>query len=355
MTRRLVRYVENAVLRRTAADLADETGLSERQVADIAKDLAGRLRSLKFAPDVVAMDGIWCSHKRRFQVLTNGRTGHPLGVFEGLDAETACRELSKILDARAVRVFVTDMAPENIAVGRTLPNAIHVADKWHVIERCNKAVRQVVKDEADELKMIGRVAEARELRDLGRRIAGQRTPADPELAQFSFDLEKLPNPISRFPRIVAAHRARWQLIHFYQSADRATGMERLSEFRRRAGMEAIAGRMESAMRYIGDHENHVLSYFDVLETMKDGTIWAATTNHAERKNADLKAIWHQSRGFGQSDQFWLKAMFHPYQLDRHLVECGACGRIEGPYGPQEAINRASQPATLPQDIRCSTC
>jgi transposase len=356
MTRRLIRYVENSILRRTAADVADETGLSERQVADIAKDFSTRIRSLQFeTPDVVAMDGIWCSYARRFQIVTNGRTGQPLGIFEGLDAATAEQHLPTIIDPRAVRVFVTDMASENLSIGKTFPGAIHIADKWHVIERCNKAVRLVVGDEVAGLEKRGMKKRAAGLRELRARISGHRTAVEAKDPQFAFDLEKPPNPISRHARIVAAHRARWQLIEFYRSPSRIVAAERLAEFRQRATVDTIHERMADAVKYIDNHAHEILNYFDVLETLEDGTVWAATTNHAERKNSDLKRLWHQSRGFGQSDQFWLKGMFHSYHLGRHIIECGKCGRFEGPFGHQEVMDRASMPAMLVQDVRCSTC
>ena len=355
MTRRLVRYVENAILRRTASDIAMETGLSADQIGAIGAALATRLKSVRFpTPDVLALDGIACSRTNKFQVATDARTGRMLAIFRGLDADTSVRTLPTLLDLTKVKVLVTDMAAENIAIGGAMRGVLHVADKWHIVEKCNAAVRGVVADVAARLKAHGKVEDAKKLEAIKGTIGGKRSPAERRTAQFEFDLEQAPNAISQHKPIVAAYEARWQLMKFYASEDRQTAIERLATFRTRAAHSAITKRMAPVVGHINGHEAFVLNYFDSLEKRPDGSAWGPTTSLAERKNSDLKALWRASRGAGD-DQFWLKAMFHPYHLDRHIVECGLCGTFDGPFQPGEVMERASRAAMLPQDMRCSRC
>jgi transposase len=355
MTRRLVRYVENAILRRTATDIAMETGLSADQVGAIGTALAIRLKFVRFpTPDVLALDGIACSQTHKFQVATDARTGRMLAIFRGLDADTAVRNLPTLLNLTKVKVLVTDMATENIAIGGAMRGVLHVADKWHIVEKCNAAVRGVVADVAIRLKARGRIEDAKKLEAIKGTIGGKRSPAERRTTQFEFDLEQAPNAISRYKPIVAAYEARWQLMQFYASGDRQSAMGQLDAFRTRAAHCAITKRMAPVVSHINGHEEFVLNYFDSLEKQPDGSVWGPTTSLAERKNSDLKALWRASRGAGD-DQFWLKAMFHPYHLDRHIVECGLCGTFDGPFQPGEVMERASRAAMLPQAMRCSRC
>ena len=303
MTRRLVRYVENAILRRTASDIAMETGLSTNQVAVIGAALAIRLKSVSFpTPDVLALDGIACSRTHKFQVASDARTDRIVAIFRGLDADTAARTLPEVLDLGKVRVLVTDMARENIAIGGAMRGVLHVADKWHVIEKCNAAVRGVVADEAAGLRTRGKVAEAGQLEAIKGKIGGKRSLAERRTAQFEFDLERAPNSISQYKPIVAAYEARWQLMQFYSSEDRQTAIERLAAFRTKAAHSTITTRMAEVVSHIDGHEAYVLNYFDRLEKQPNGSAWGPTTSLAERKNSDLKALWRTSRGVGD-DQF----------------------------------------------------
>lgn len=355
LTRRLIRHVENALLRRTASDVAMETGLSNDQVGAIGAALASRLKAIRFpTPNVLALDGIACSKAHKFQVATDGRTGQMLGIFRGLSSDIAVETLPHLFDLSKVKVLVTDMAPENIAIGAAMRGVLHVADKWHVIEKCNTAVRGVVADVASGLRARGKIKEARHLEAIKGRIAGERTPAERRTNQFAFDLEDAPNEISEHAEIVAAHKARWQLMNFYSSSDRQTAIQRLDLFQARAAQSAIKERMAPVLSHIDGHEAYILNYFDCLEKRPDGSVWGPTTSLAERRNSDLKMLWRASRGAGD-DQFWMKAMFHPYHLDRHIIECGLCGTFTGPLQPGEVLERASRPHLLPQDMRCDGC
>lgn len=355
MTRRLIRHVEDALLRRTASDVARETGLSTDQVGAIGAALASRLRAIRLpTPDILALDGIACSRTHKFQVITDGRTGQMLGIFRGLDADTAARVLPNLVDLSKVKVLVTDMARENVAIGKAMRGVLHVADKWHVIEKCNTAVRGIVKDMADELSRSGKSQDAKKLAALSGKIAGERTSTDRRTPQFAFDLEHAPNAISRYEPVVAAYKARWHLMHFYSSGDRQSAASRLDQFRARAVHPSIRDRMDSVLKHIDSHEAYILNFFDCLEKRPGGSVWGPTTSPAERKNSDLKRLWRASRGAGD-EQFWMKAMFHPYHLDRHIIECGRCGTFTGPLQPSEVLECVSRPARLPQDLRCDAC
>ena len=360
-THRLIRYVQDAILRRPATDIAHETGMSPKEIRSIADELYGRLKGFRFAtPDAIAMDAVHFSRTIIYQVISDARTGHVLGTFRERDADEAAKRLGEIVDIGAVRIFVTDMHETNLAIARTFRGdspPVHVADKFHVLERCNKAVFSIVGDQIKTLEARGKKRSAKALRAMQPMLAGRRTYAQKKDPSFALDEFTLPKRWTLWASVNAAHQARITLHDFYKCRDRASAMTILAKFRERAAMPLIAERMIDCLGYINNNEVRILNYFDMLESRPDGSIWAPTTNSAERKNGDLQDLWRRSRGFPGADtsnQFWLKAVFHAYKLNRHLVECATCDGFVGPLSDQEAINRASSTKPLPE-LRCKHC
>ena len=167
----------------------------------------------------------------------------------------------------------------------------------------------------------------------------------------------MPRRISQYEAVNTAHRARWQILEFYKSPDRKIAAQRLNDFIERAEQPLIRDRMKDAVTYVTNGRSPILNYFNHIETRPDGSNWAPTTSTAERRNGILQDLWRNSRGHGHEESFWLKAMFHSYRLDAHILECGACGRMEGPLPEMDAvaIARLLGPVILPQDQRCSDC
>lgn len=360
-THRLIRYVENAILRRPAADIADEIGITPKEIATISGPLHKRLQSFRFpTPDVVAMDAVHLTRTKVFQVVSDGRTGRILDVFRDGDSEAVAKRLGAIVDIRAVKVFVTDMGETNIAVARTFKGdakPLHVADKWHVLEKCNVAVGLIVGDQIKRLNERGLTRYSKALRTLQPTLRGRRTPAERSDPKFVFDQPDLPRRWKGLSMVDAAHSARWQLLEFYKCDTRAAAAVALDEFRRRARVTSIAERMAECLGYVNNHERQILNYFDSLEHRPDGSVWAPTTSPAERLNSDLQDIWHRSRGFAGADtpdQFWMKAVFHAYRLDLDLIECAGCNNLVGPLGEQQVMNRASTLLPLPP-VYCALC
>jgi transposase len=350
---RLVRYVENAVTKRNIADVAREVALSEKQVQTLAADLIQRLKSHRFPqPDVVAMDGIKCNDTR-FQIISDGRTGKPLAINKTWEADKAWTALRDAVDVTQVRVFVTDMHLTNKSLADTLRAktkgvALHVADRFHVIHACNKAISKIINAQVNALRGKKRAADANELLALKAKIEGKRT-AEEKKVQIEFDFD-FPPALNGYPKVQLAHRARMQLGRVYRSEDRETARRRLHEFDRMARDAAIADRFEDVADYLRDHEAEVLNYFDALETRANGDVFGFDTSRAERRNADIKDIWRTARGEGL-DMFSLRVLYHPYTFGIHIIEHG-CGHFEGPLSPAETIARSQQPVA---STACPAC
>ncbi len=363
MTNRLVRYIENAVVKRDLEDVAKELALSGKQITTLAMDLLERLQPLQSntrrrpnhrfnQPDIVAMDGIQCNASR-FQIISDGRTGKPLAVSPTWEAEPAWKALIAAVDVTKVRVFVTDMHVTNKSLATTLRDkcqALHVADRFHVIHACNQAVSKVINNEVQRLRSKKQAGDATKLLGMKAKIEGKRTPEE-KRQQIEFDFDKPPS-LAEYPKVQAAHRARMQLIHFYTSTDRETARRRLIEFDRRASVRGIAERFAKVVGYINDHREQVLNYFDALEQDANGDFHGFDTSRAERRNADIKDIWRSTRG-AKLDLFTLRVLYHPYTFGTHIVEHG-CGHFEGPFPPDEIITRAHMPLSSTPTM-CPAC
>lgn len=363
MTNRLVRYIENAVVKRDLEDVAKELALSAKQITTVAMDLLERLQPKQsdgrrkpnhrfVQPDIVAMDGIQCNDSR-FQIISDGRTGKPLAVSRSWEADPAWKALTAAVDVTKVRVFVTDMHVTNKSLATTLRDkcqALHIADRFHVVHACNHAVSRIINHEVQKLRSKKRAGDATHLLAMKARIEGKRTAAEKD-KQIEFDFDSPPS-ISGYPDVLAAHRARMQLMHVYSSTDRETARRRLVEFDRRASVKGVAERFAKVVGYIDDHREQVLNYFDALEEDANGEIYGFDTSRAERRNADIKDIWRSTRGT-KLDLFTLRVLYHPYTFGTHIVEHG-CGHFDGPFSPNDIIARAHQPVS-PTATLCPAC
>lgn len=357
MTLRLMRYVENAVTKRNIADVAREVALTEKQVWTIATEFAARLKANhRFPqPDVVAMDGIKCNDTR-FQIISDGRTGRALAINKTWEADKAWSALRDAVDVTQVRVFVTDMHLTNKSLAKTLREktrrgSLHVADRFHVIHTCNKAVSRIINVQVNQLRGKNKATAASELLALKAKIEGKRTPQE-KLTQIEFDFDNPPS-LAGYPTVQLAHRARMQLGRIYKSADRETARRRLHEFDRLASHPDIVERFKPVLSYLRDHEGQVLNYFDALEVRGDGELVGFDTSKAERRNSDIKQIWRATRGEG-SDLFRLRVLYHPYTFGTHIIEHG-CGHFEGPLAPDVILTAAQMPLGSLAKPACEAC
>lgn len=353
MTVRLIRYVENAVIKRPISLVAQEVGLSEKQVTSLADDFIERLTHHRFPqPDILAMDGIKCN-SQRFQVLTDGRTGRPLNIIQTWEAKSAGKAIAAVLDPLKIKIFVSDLHKTNLSVARELKAALHVADKFHVVNVCNKALSKIVNSEVDILRKSQRTDCAAELKSMKRDILGKKPkPSAPQQSEFDFDN---PKRLNDFPISKIAHSAKLQLLRVYKCDNRANASMALKQFYILAADPRISVPFQDAVSYIKNGEKLVLNYFDALEMNRRGNISGPDTTAAERRNSNIKMIWRNSRGFRDLPRFRLRVIYHPFIFGTHIIECGACNAFEGPFPADEILHRSSQPAQYPKDIRCSKC
>uniref|UniRef100_A0A6H1ZRH7 Putative transposase n=1 Tax=viral metagenome TaxID=1070528 RepID=A0A6H1ZRH7_9ZZZZ len=356
-TNRLVRLTENYLVKYPATEAADHMGVSADTVRHIGHALFDRLQAPPShwkSPDLLAIDNINCGTKKNrshYQVIFDQRAGHAIGFVEGEGEDDVLAEIKRLrLNALGVRVFCSDLSKTNIALAKHFKNAVHVADKFHVLQACNEGIRTAVNGCAADLEKEGKRKEAKTLRASRRQLTGERIP-EPN-AQGEFDLQHLPLALQAHEPVAIAYRARIHLWAMYSATSRAAATKHLKKFYLACDDVKVRAAMSGALEYVRQHEDLVLAWFDALELVGEDH-WSPTTTALERRNSDIQKIWKSGRGYRQNFRmFKLRVLYNRFTFGNHIIECEQCGRFEGPYAANVVLAR-SQVEMNPES--CSAC
>jgi transposase len=354
LTRRLVRYVENRVIKATISDVAQEVGLTTDVVAELARRLDQRLRQAPAhweTPAAIAVDNIQTAPGSRFQVVFDQLARRPMAIAPTWAFQPIREELLRVADVSRVRVFSSDMAKVNFQLADVLTNAIHVADKFHVFHACNAAIGEVINARAATLEERGDHTAARALMAAKPALLGKSPPgARPQ--QRSLALEPLAHELAQHADVATAHDVRLGVAAFYESSGWIAARAALDDVYRRMEDPLIARAMKPALAYIRNHDRQVLAYFEALDVI-GRDLWSPTTNALERYNGTLQEIWRSARGYRDLSLFRLRAIYHPYAFGLHLLDCSRCDGFVGPLSDREVL-ALSQEARSPA-LLCRGC
>lgn len=365
MTTRLVRYIQNAVLRRPLTIVAAETGVSRTNVRLIATHLAQRLYDdHRFpTPEVLAIDDLRI-RKKLFTVVTDGQTGKPIALVVGGDERAINAELGRRrVDPTKVRVFVSDLGGANLAVYESMfrkHGAIHVADKWHILQGVQKALSLVINKRIDHLRRRRAWCE-KILKKRGRppsrhwtaatylvacqeridQLLGAKKPllgaritqsAQPQLS-FDINVFVIKPALKRHPTVGKAFWAKMRLHMVYSRSTRGAANAQIDRFLKRASARSIAPQMETIVKRVRKNRQLILNYFTAMTPNTQGKLTAPTTGPTERRNGSIKTAWKSGRGLHKKELFSMRALYEPWQLDVDIGVCSHpdCDVVEGPY------------------------
>lgn len=354
LTHRLVRYVENRVIKTTMEDVARETGLTSDLIQQLALDLDKRLRlqpSHWDTPAAVAVDNIQTAPNSRFQVLFDQLKNRPMAIAPTWSLEPILQEVHRHLQVERVRVFSSDMSDVNLHLASEFTNAIHVADKFHVFDTVSDAVSTIVRTRVNALVEAGDESAAVRLRLARSNLLGQQQRGAGSY-QVGFELEPLTEELARYGDIAAVHEVRCQLIRFYASTGLSEARLHLNDLHARMLEPSIASTMKRARNYIKNHDVQIFGYFEALELM-GRDLWSPTTSALEQRNDSLQRIWRSSRGGLSLPLFRLRGIYQPYTLGLHLVDCAGCLGFVGPLNAAETLSRSQ--SENPQPLICPGC
>lgn len=349
MTRRLIRYIENLSPRRTKRVIAQEVGVSKDRVDGVIAALAKRLAEHhRFpTPVVLGMDDIKMN-KRAYTIFTDAETGRGVGFIEGATTNAIRDFMREHLDLGRVQVVVSDMGLANLAVTKRpgFRHIIHVADQWHVMKGCRKAMSKLVAHQLRKLDGAAKYAAekrkmpakrnralmlAQQMRALRRQLLGKREYLSVS-ARTLFDDQALTDLLNRFHKISRAFWARISLARTYSAPDAAAARARLDQFYAYAAGRSIKAIMAKAVATVRDVEPLILNAARARMLLPDVRTAAFSTSSTERRNGKIRAAWRAGRGVTDLAYLRLLALYEPWFFDVDVVECGepGCDAIEGP-------------------------
>lgn len=355
-THRLVHHVEAQASKRPVAAIARDVGLPPSTVRSIAMKLAHRLHEHhRFpTPVILGIDDLRLK-KRWYTVVTDGQSGRAIALVEGGREIDVRRELKRRqLNLASVHCVVSDLGATNLAVVRNLfPNAIHVADKWHVLKGAQEALSLVINQEIDRLrKTPGREDEAKTIRAAKPLIMKGRATRGPDhKLQLELELDVVAPIVRHHARIGRAFWAKMRLHLAYASTSRSEALAQAVRFYRRATHPSIAKEMATIIARLKRNREMILNYFLVRDSA--GVLIGPTTGPTERRNSSIRQIWRSGRGITSLPYLSLRALYEPWMLDAEILLCGAhdCEAVDGPLPPARRL----APVADRSATRCAAC
>jgi len=142
MTVRLVRHIEQAVIRRTHVAVADEVGVSEGTVRNVFRAYAERMEAdhVFTAPNVLGIDELHLRGKPRC-ILTNISDKQILDFLEDRTKDIVYRALLRLRHRERVQIVTMDMYRPYLTVSKLVfPKAVAVVDKFHILRMASQSL-----------------------------------------------------------------------------------------------------------------------------------------------------------------------------------------------------------------------
>ena len=279
MTKRLVEHVGKEGLRKTFADVARETGLSERTVrrlvADHVRDLTD---SVSFeTPNWMGLDEIHIID-HICGVVTNVERNCMVDLLPRRDIKFLSEYMVNLKEKERVKLVTIDMwRPYQKVAAEHLPGAKVVIDKFHVVRMANDVLDTVRKQAQKHLPTGERIALKNERGQLYKRAKNLDKHG---LAAVNKWTKKLP----LLEDIWLAKEAFFEIWDVARTSDEAKAIYDQWEAEL---PEAVREAFIPITRALGNWREEIFCYFDNR----------ATNAYTESLNSLIRAVNHIGRGY----------------------------------------------------------
>ena len=279
MTQRLVHYIARDALIRTFADVARDVAVDVQTVRGVFLDFSSWLRTNHpiATPRIMGIDeakraGVLCTvltdlERREYFDMLPSRKAKPLNAYL---AQLPEKELVKVVAMDLHLGFVT-------AIGKHLPKAVRVADRYHVarlaqdaFDKAHVAARKGL-DTGDRLGMF---------RKRGLLAQRDRTLSEPER-------QRVIETLQPFPILVAAYEAKESFLQIYDAPDRESAEQALDAWLDRLPRE-LSGYFRAVTLAASNSREIILNYFE----------HRYTNAFTEAANGISKLLQRTGRGYG---------------------------------------------------------
>ena len=257
MTKRLVAHIQRASLNHTFTDVADTCDIDERTVRLIFEGYKNALEKVYTfeTPAVLGIDELHLIGQPRC-ILTNVEQRTIIDLLEKRDQKTVQKYLSELKDGHKVEVVTMDMwRPYRLAVQATLPNAMVVVDKFHIVRMANIALDKVRKDLRESLSDKKR----RQLKRDRYILLHRRKDLDDK------DLFILDTWTKNFPELGQAYELKEDFFKIWDELDKQAAWDKYLAWK--AGIPAdLAAPFKEITTAVENWREPIFNYFDTRVT-----------------------------------------------------------------------------------------
>lgn len=276
MTKRCVRYIEEQGTMRTYADIARTIGCDEKTVRNICNgSFDRRLKALDFkTPYILGIDELTLGGRKRTIFVDVGGK-RLLDIIDAMNRGKVDRWLQRMPNRHHVyRVTIDMWGPYRESVKATLPNAVVVVDKWHVLSKLNMALDRV-------RNRVRRASGKRSNPQKGRRLLQTSRHHVSPARQLVLD-----GMLANSPPIAAAWKAKEAFYDIYAVSDREEA-ERLFDAWERSIPEDVIAEFEPIARMVRNWHAEIFAFFD----------YPVTNAYTEARNGLIKIANRAGRGY----------------------------------------------------------
>lgn len=272
-------FIRQESLRRTFTDVADLCGVDEKTVRLIFREhIAALGKVYEFVtPSVLGIDELYLIGKPRC-VLTNVEARTIVDLLEKRDQKTVQKYLSELKDGHRVEAVTMDMwRPYRQAVHATLPNAMVVVDKFHIVRMANQALEQVRKGLRESLSDKKR----RTLKKDRFILLHRKRDLDDQ------DLFILDTWAKNFPQLGQAYELKEEFFNIWdEETDKQAAWSRYTEWKK-AIPDELTSQFKDITTAVDNWQGPIFNYFDT----------GVTNAYTEALNGLTKLIHRMGRGY----------------------------------------------------------
>ncbi len=289
------RYVLDLLESMTCEDVAHHLGVSWGMIRNIEQENLERHFAKPRLKDVkrIAIDEIAVRKGHKYMtVVLDLDTGHVIFVGDGRDGESLLPFWKRLRRSRAqIEAVATDMSPAYIAaVQQTLPDAIFVFDRFHVVKLFNDKLTALRRRLHHELEDSNEQASLKGVRWL---LLKRHEHLDPDKSEP----ERLERALELNSDLAAAYFLKEELSEIWEQYDYDTAEGMLLDWIMYAESLQIK-EISNFAKTLRRHAIGILAYYDC----------EITTGPLEGLNNKIKTMKRQAYGFRNMDYFKLKIL-----------------------------------------------